>query len=192
MALTVAPARETVDAKAHRLVQDGRVTWAHGVAVIAGDGGTHIVRRENGAWSCTCPWGTHRPDSKPCSHVLAAALTAPTAAAAPEPTFCKHQVRTDAVCGWCNAERQAPAPAAQPSPAAAHVATARRPRTTSTSSRAHRSVRHVYFARTEDPSEIAALRRMGDASVRYVQEGGREFAVCEEAVLAAALSPWRA
>ncbi|MHB2018806.1 MAG: hypothetical protein ACYCW6_17795, partial [Candidatus Xenobia bacterium] len=76
--------RETVDQKADRIIRGNRITWAHGVAIIAGDHDTHVVRRrEGGGRTCTCPWSTERPDAKACSHVLAAALTAPTAAATP-------------------------------------------------------------------------------------------------------------
>lgn len=73
--------RETVDRKAWRLTQAQAVTWLSAtVAQVVGDGGTYLVDRlPLGAWRCNCEWGRQRPDDKPCSHVHAAALSAPPA-----------------------------------------------------------------------------------------------------------------
>ncbi len=68
--------RETVDAKAARLVQASKVTWVdQSTALVDGDSDRYMVRFVAGAWTCMCPWGRNAGHQKACSHVLAAALT---------------------------------------------------------------------------------------------------------------------
>jgi hypothetical protein len=72
--------RETVDTKANRLTKTRNVSWVDATtALVDGDHDRYLVRkRSEGTWSCTCAWGIHKMHVKPCSHVLAAALMAPT------------------------------------------------------------------------------------------------------------------
>ena len=72
--------RETVDTKATRLTRSRQITWVDTTtALVDGDSDRYLIRkRADGVWTCTCPWGVHKAHVKPCSHVLAAALTAPT------------------------------------------------------------------------------------------------------------------
>ncbi|HEY3999223.1 MAG TPA: SWIM zinc finger family protein [Candidatus Xenobia bacterium] len=185
--------RETVDQKAHRLIQEGRITWAQGVAVVAGDHQTYMVKRQGGTWSCSCPWGTERPDSKPCSHVIAAALTAPAVAPqvppapapAPKP---EHPVDTvdrlladlKASLGLASPQR----PTQLPQPRPSHTVTPM-----PTQPRLPRNIaKRVMLVKVTDPQELAALRHVANPSVRYIEQDGVHFAVCEQAVLDVALT----
>ncbi len=72
--------RETVDRKATRLTRSRSISWVdQRTATVEGDHDRYTIRKlADGIWSCTCPWGTYKSHVKPCSHVFAAALTAPT------------------------------------------------------------------------------------------------------------------
>jgi hypothetical protein len=66
--------RETVDAKARRLLAEGRVLIVRVrldfvIAIVQGDSDSYDVRHDPSGWSCSCP--VRRPE---CSHIAAVRL----------------------------------------------------------------------------------------------------------------------
>ncbi|HEY4000522.1 MAG TPA: SWIM zinc finger family protein [Candidatus Xenobia bacterium] len=180
--MSLSATRETVDQKADRLVNTpGVVTWVHGICVIKGDHATYTVRRQNGEWTCDCPWKQHQPQSKACSHILAAALTAPAAQSAPTPTQPQTALPAKSLDQMLADLKTSLAASERPSHTVTPMVV---PQT-----RLPRNVRrHQTFIRVDDPQELAALRQVANPSVRYADENGVQFAVCEQVVLDSALA----